>query len=97
MRVFLLFFFSGGRAPELDLPVKSRTRSTYVNDPDSSPRREGKQVPRTLTNTLLCTAWSWLGGRNRLKSKKKTLFDLLSRLHEPLRGAVAIDGRDVAE
>ena len=31
---------------------------------------EGKRVPRTLTNTLLYTAGSGLGGRNRLKSKK---------------------------
>ena len=30
-----------------------------------------QHVSRTLTNTLLYTAWSWLGGRNRLKSKKK--------------------------
>jgi len=30
-------------------------------------------------------------------SGKSTLFHLLTRLYEPLRGAVAIDGRDVAE
>ena len=45
--------------------------STYVNDPGSSPRQEGKRVPRTLTSTLLYTAWSGLGGRNHLKSKAK--------------------------
>ena len=33
--------------------------------------KSGKRVPRTLTSTLLYTAWSGLGGRNRLKSKKK--------------------------
>ena len=45
--------------------------STYESDPDSSPRKEGKRVPRKLTSTLLYTAWSGLGGRNRPKGGKK--------------------------
>jgi len=41
--------------------------STYENDPDSSPRKEGKRVPQKQTSTLLDKAWAWLGG-----GKKRT-------------------------
>ena len=58
------------------------TTASPLSPDHSAPRQPTGQIPeepteahqprasRTLTITLLCTAGSWLGGRNRQKSKK---------------------------
>ena len=60
-RPFLKFFMLNQFKLHPMLDVRQRSRLFT---------EEGKRVSRTLTNTLLYTAGSWLGGRNRLKSKK---------------------------
>jgi len=53
--------------------------STYESDPDSSPRKEGKRVPRKLTSTLLYSLVG-VGGKKSPKRGKKA-----TRQHERLK------------
>ena len=61
------------RTPHVHRKPRTVSPPLHVNNPDSSPRREGKTRLADTDQHLAVysPARSWLGGGNRLKSKKK--------------------------